>query len=326
MRCGVLADALAGRGWRVAFACGAATPSTVPEVTRHEILVLPETPGGEAAAMACRWPGGADLLVVDHFGRDAVFESGCRPWARAILVVDDLADRRHDADWLLDYGYGRAAADYDGLVPPACRRLIGPAWALLRPEFAERRPAALERRAVVGPVRRALIALGGTDPDGCTGMVLSVLAGSGHRAAVDVVLGPAAPYLEAVRAQVDAMPMPATLHVGSRDVAGLMAAADLAIGAGGGMSWERCCLGLPSITLIIADNQRAATLALERAGAVIAIEAAAPDAPARLHEALDQLWPAGALRQAMSRRAAAIVDGAGAGRVFDTLAGERTIP
>lgn len=316
MRCRVLAAALAARGWRTGFAVSAETPAAAPDAIGDAPLILEPglPPALEPAALARRWPEGARLLVVDHYRRDAAFERACRPWARAVLAVDDLADRGHDADVVLDANLGRRAADYDGLAPGA-RRLIGPRWLPLRPEFARLRPAALARRAEAGPVRRVLVCLGGTDPGGHTALALETLAGLDDTITVDVVTGPAAPHLDALRGLLPRLPFAATLHVGSGRIADLMTEADLAIGAGGSMGWERCCLGLPSTALIVADNQRQATRALEAAGAALAVEADAPDARARLGLALETLLTDAVARARMAAAAAALVDGQGADRV-----------
>src|SRR3546814_8388281 len=96
---------------------------TVPALHGNPAL----TPGSEDSVAARP----ADLLVVDHYGLDALWETPQRRWAKTILVLDDLADRRHDCDVLVDQTFGRAVADYDGLVPAHCRRLTGSAYALL---------------------------------------------------------------------------------------------------------------------------------------------------------------------------------------------------
>src|SRR5690606_9347581 len=100
MRCLALASAFSEGGWRIGFAVSAGTKKSLPALVRggHEIAILPDDEADEPAALARQWPDGADILVVDHYGRDAAFERACRPWARRVVVIDDLADRRHDAD------------------------------------------------------------------------------------------------------------------------------------------------------------------------------------------------------------------------------------
>src|SRR5262249_18815445 len=149
-RCLALADELAERGHGCVFAVSAETAATMPSLAAsgHDIEALSAgtTADLEPSLLAASWPQGCALLVVHHYGRDARFESACCPWAERILVIDDLADRPHDCDLLLDSTLGRAPADYASLCPKTCRMLLGPAYALLRPEFAAARSESLARR------------------------------------------------------------------------------------------------------------------------------------------------------------------------------------
>jgi len=282
VRCLALADALAERGWRCGFAVGARSLETVPALGRagHAVQILDMEEAGEPLALADHWPEAADWLIVDHYGRDAALESACRPWARNILVIDDLADRDHDCDILLDQTLGRQAADYVDRVAKDCRLLLGPDYALLRPAFSAQRAAALARREKGGGIRRILVSMGASDPHSVTPVVLEGIARSGSEAEIDVVLGAAAPALAEVQGLTRRMPQTARLHIDAQNMAELMAEADLAIGAGGTTCWERCCLGLPSLLLVLAENQEAITAALVRAGAArrVGNGTTAPDA------------------------------------------------
>ena len=130
-RCLTLADALGEAGWARAFAVGAETLAVIPGLAEavDQVAVLEGPVDDEPAQIAEAFGGTWDLLVVDHYRRDARFEAGCRPWAERILVIDDLADRRHDADFLLDQTLGRKPADYAARVPPRCRVLTGSRYA-----------------------------------------------------------------------------------------------------------------------------------------------------------------------------------------------------
>lgn len=198
-----------------------------------------------------------DWLVVDHYGLDHRFESSMRPAVRKIMVIDDIADRAHDCDVLLDQNLGRKATDYRSLVPEHCRLLIGPHHALLRPDFARFREASLNRRTT-GVVSHLLISLGGFDRDNITGNVLEALKVCELAAdtRISVVMGRDAPWIDAVTAQAATLPWPIDVLIGVSDMARLMADSDLAIGAAGSSTWERCCVGLPTVMIILADNQR----------------------------------------------------------------------
>lgn len=330
MRCLTLADVLAERGAQVIFACRPETLPTVPALARsaHRILELADQAadgrgGDEPGALAAAVGESVDVLIVDHYGWGTKQETACRGFARRIVVIDDLADRAHDCDLLLDQNLGRRGEDYTGLVPSHARLLIGPAYALLRPEFARARPAALARREAAfangEPVRRILVSMGLTDPTNATAAAIDALAGltdvRAGKIEVRVVLGRGAPHLCAIEAQAVRLRnagVNITMLIEPQDMAAEMSAADLCVGAGGSSSWERCCLGLPTVVVVVAENQRAGAMALERAGAG--------------HRAnLDTISLGGALddlagtvsdrRLAMGRSAASLTDGLGARRV-----------
>lgn len=312
-RCAALATALATLGWDCAFAGAPETPAASPALGRWRFVpLLPAVRDGgpdEAAAIAAA-TGPADLLVVDHYGLGAAFETAGRRFARSILVIEDLPDRVHDCDLLLDPALDRAPGDYRARVPDGCRLLLGPAWAPLRPEFAARRPA-IGRSA--GPLRRLLVNMGATDPANVTAVVLDGLERSrladGTR--VDVALTSAAPHLADVRRRAAASRLQVTVLADAPSMAALMADADLAIGAAGSASWERCCLGLPTVLLMVAENQRANADALARHGAAVAVPAEA-DAVATAISGLAG-DPEGRRRMALA--ALRICDGRGAARV-----------
>lgn len=252
----------------------------------------------------------ADWLVVDHYALDARWESEMRAVAPRIAVIDDLADRRHDCDLLIDQNYfPQAESRYAALVPEDCRTLLGPRYALLRPEFAAARLAMAPRK---GRARRLLVSLGGSDPGNMTKTAISAIRALGRRdLSVDVVIGEFSPHREEIE-RMCAAAEDFRIHVQAPHMAQLMAAADLALGAGGISAWERCCLGLPTIQLVLAPNQDAPTRALAEAGAItrLGVPAGEDEICAALAAAL-----ASPERLALqSRLAAQLVDGEGAKR------------
>lgn len=334
MRCLSLASALAERGARITFVSAMLTESLraaieaeghrvqriepSPELLRRDagfdLGILSEQAQAEDADHTRAAAGDADWLVIDHYRLDAAWSGHFRP-AGATLVIDDLADRRHSCDLIVDQTYGRSPADYAPLVEKGTRILAGAAFAMLRPEFAEARQETLARRESTDPARRLLISLGMTDVGGITEHVLDSILDHSVDLDVDVVLGAAAPSRAAVDALVAKDPR-ITLHVDSRDMVGLIARADIAVGAAGSSAWERCCLGLPTVTLVLADNQRLVAANLERAGAI----AIAPDAAA-VGACVERLRRDTRSRMAMIAAAAAIIDGRGAVRVAETMLG-----
>ena len=257
---------------------------------------------------------GYDWLLVDHYGLDARWEARVGETVGRIAVIDDLANRPHACALLVDQTFGRDPADYAPLTGGTAELLIGAHYALLRPEFAEARPAALARHCAPGPVERILISLGMTDVGGLTEIAArAALARTG--AVIDIVLGSAAPTLDALRGLAAQEPR-VTLHVDTPEVCRLMVAADLAIGAAGTTSWERCCLGLPAITFAIAGNQRLIAAKLAEAGAIRLLDSTDPQA---IGDALAAMSADPELRLSLAEASAAICDGQGAARVASRM-------
>ena len=234
--------------------------------------------------------GSADWLVVDHYGLDACWEEqllvGLAVGAVApkLLVIDDLADRAHQADLLLDQNFFGEATEqrYQGLLPPHCRQLLGPHYALLGPEYAQLHPLVPPRTEL----RRVLVFFGGVDPANLTGRALEALLDPALAdLAVDVVLGRQSPHRQAVEELVAHRPH-TTLHGPLPSLAGLIARADLAIGAGGATTWERACLGLPSLVVAIAANQLPFAQALDQTGHLQLLGDAASVSVERIRSAL----------------------------------------
>ena len=317
MRCLTLAEELRRRGVQCEFVCRDLPGNRNAEVQRRgfpiEVGDVPRFEGASASCPEAAW------LVVDHYALDAQWERQLRPFARRIMVIDDLADRPHGSELLLDQTLGRTPGDYAALVPEGCRLLCGPEFALLRPEFAALRPGSLARRAArVG--ERILVSMGGIDKDNATGCVLEALSVCGlpDEAKVTVIMGSRAPWLEQVRAQAAALPCPAEIAVDVDDMAERMASSDFAIGAAGSTSWERCCMGLPAALVVLADNQEKVCRELVAAGA--AFELGAPeDIDRTLPSIIARMIREPAELHRMSVAAAAVCDGRGAARVADAL-------
>jgi UDP-2,4-diacetamido-2,4,6-trideoxy-beta-L-altropyranose hydrolase len=214
-----------------------------------------------------------DWLIVDHYSLNARWESAMRKFAHKIMVIDDLADRLHDCDLLLDQTFGRSEEEYTPRVSDNCTLLTGSIYALLRPEFAELRDYSLTRR-VKPKTEHLLISMGGTDVSNATGHVLEALQTSSlpQNCRITVVMGEASPWLNDVRERAEKLIWPTEIKVNVSNMAQLMADSDFTIGTAGSSSWERCCLGLPTIMAVLAENQRDIGIALEQEQAVILIK------------------------------------------------------
>ncbi|WP_417422286.1 UDP-2,4-diacetamido-2,4,6-trideoxy-beta-L-altropyranose hydrolase [Halomonas sp.] len=260
-----------------------------------------------------------DWLVVDHYALDARWEAAVCPAETRLLVIDDLADREHCADLLLDQNLGRRPEDYDQLVPSRCRLLLGPQYALLRPEFSQWRQPSLARRDAQPRLERLLISLGGVDRNNVTGAVLQALrrADLPETCHVTVVMGATAPWVNEVSRLAEMLEQPTEVVINVTDMAKRMAEADLAIGAAGSTSWERCCLGLPTLILVLAENQRGVAAALRTTGAAIDLDLRSLEYS--LEWGISHASSSSRLAL-LSRSAAQVSDGEGALRVISALA------
>lgn len=319
VRCLALADHLAAGGWTCTFATSGQYSEVYSGLAdgRHRIQILPRDALLSTDALRACEPAGVDLLVVDHYAIGAEYQSACRPWARRLAVIDDLADRDHECDLLIDQAPGRKADDYRGLVPRHCELLLGPRFALLRPEFRQHRAASLRARSA-GAVRRILISFGAADTKALTGRALEAVATLAADYVVDVVAGTSA-VAERARRDLKRLGLEGRVHHGTREMAALLRDADIAIGAGGVSSLERCVLGLPTVTIITADNQRPSTLALAAAGALCLVGEHASATPAAIAAALHDLCDNPDRRQAIGKAAAGVCDGRGVGRVVEAI-------
>lgn len=290
MRCLTLANALAAQGAQCHFVCRGFNGNMAQAIQEagYSVYLLPydldatfSAPNPQHTPAHANWLGcdwqidfeqtqaqiqdlKCDWLVVDHYALDNRWEAQARTFAKQIMVIDDLADRSHDCELLLEQNLGRKPEDYQNYVPKQCQLLIGPQYVLLRPEFAKWRAYSLERRKNNPQLKTLLISLGGSDSDNITGQVLTALEKSNlpKYVNIQVIMGAAATHIESVKQQVHALPWQTEVLVNVNNMAELMANADLAIGAAGSSSWERCCLGLPTLMLVLADNQKSIAQAL----------------------------------------------------------------
>lgn len=337
MRCLALAEGLRAAGAECLFLCRDGIGALAQMIAEggHRLQMLPEAnerqrvSDGESLAHDHWLPGGwqqdldacldelaskpaADWLVVDHYALDHRWETGMRAVARSVMAIDDLADRGHDCDLLVDQNLMPAMVGrYDGLLPPRCRPLLGPRYALLRSEFS--RPDETPR-APRGATPRLLVMFGGADAADLTLRAVQALAHIGWQSPVDVVAGPLYPALDSLRSAIKVLPA-AELHAPARDVAALMRAADLAVGSPGVASWERCACALPSLTIAQASNQEKVGEALAEAGGHWYLGRAADVSDDELQDALRVLGRNGFVRHAMSGVATSICDGQGVRRV-----------
>lgn len=272
MRCAALGMRLMSRGAEVHFVCVGLSDRLADWLRDHGLglTVLPtaDITDWRSDLAATRdvvgLIGHPNLLIVDHYGLNKAWERGMRLHARKILVIDDLADRDHDCDILLDQNLHEAALTrYEERVPQGTRLFLGPRYAMLRAEFDE---PGLERIRD-GSVKRLLVFFGG-DPNNQTLKIINALRALGSCAPETVVvLGAVHPHRSVIHENTADLPGVHVLDT-TDQMSRLIAQADLAIGTCGGAAWERCALGLPCLVVVTAENQREDAEILHRLGAV----------------------------------------------------------
>ena len=345
MRCLTLAGAFRGQGLLATFVCRE-HPGNLCDLIEAQGFPLRRLPmpaaaslpraepgAGYAAWLGASWADDAaqtraviaqagtrpPWVVVDHYGLDVRWESSLRASAGRIMVIDDLADRPHEADLLLDQNlYPGRGRRYAGLVKADCIQLLGPSYALLRPEFIEARA---QLRVRDGSIRRVLVFFGGSDATNETGKALdamSMLDMTGVE--VDIVVGAANPRREVLAARCAGLPG-VRFHCQVPYMGELMSAADLSLGAGGSTTWERCATGLPSLVIAVADNQVAIARAVDQAKALRYLGAEHEVSAHMLAGSITALRDNPKALQDMSAAALALVDVRGAGCVVAALKG-----
>lgn len=303
MRCLALAVELRSRGWDVVFSMANGPGDLREFVSAHFKVISPED-------LETKSIGQPDWLIVDHYGIDARWLNDARTLVRRRLVVDDLGDRALEAEILLDPNLDASPSKYVGRFRRRPRMLLGPRYALLRPEFTEFRARV---RPTDRTVSRVLVSMGGADPGDATRLAIAAVRRALPAAVVDVVIGPAYPHRRPEGNERT------RIHVAPPGMAELIVAADLAVAAAGTSALERAALGLPSIVVCLAENQVAVAEHLARSGLAHNAGWARDLLPDTLAPLITRMAADSELRDRMRQTALEAVDGLGTRRVAAIL-------
>jgi UDP-2,4-diacetamido-2,4,6-trideoxy-beta-L-altropyranose hydrolase len=316
-RCLALADVYRRAGWRVEL--------VVPDEEFAGLFATDcswhvATPAKTVGVIKAIAPEGCDLLIVDDYVHDEIFESDCMDIARRIVAFDDQTGRRHRCDMLIDASASDPSG-YHGLVESSTRILFGPKYALIRAGILEHRLAAIAARRA-RKVANVLVSFGATDPSGLTLKTIDAIAATlSEGITITAALSSRAPAIDAVRSRAS----PRIRLLVDASMGEVLAAADLAVGAGGVGAFERAALGLPGIVVTTAENQRGVARLLVEAGASLDGGVPDEDFAARVVRQLVALAGDADLRTGMSSASAAVVDGRAADRIhLASAAGTRT--
>ncbi len=290
MRCLTLAHALQQTGCRCVFVCRNLAGNMIPSIEQQGFQVLPlqacnpvhsrhansahtdwlecdPALDAEMTTSVMSTLPKPDWLVVDHYALDHTWETRLRPHCNKLLVIDDLADRRHDADMLLDQNYyNNIDKRYDGLAPDTCTLLLGPRHALLRDEFLQQASNIRTRKHI----NTILVFFGGVDATDETSKAIRAISSLQHSLTTHVIIGASNPHRSHIEQLCQTRPN-VYCHYHVSNIADYMVEADIAIGGGGTTTWERCFLGLPAITITLAQNQLAVNQAVSQQGACVLV-------------------------------------------------------
>ncbi|MDO7361451.1 MULTISPECIES: UDP-2,4-diacetamido-2,4,6-trideoxy-beta-L-altropyranose hydrolase [Acinetobacter] len=342
VRCLTIADALVKQGHESYFICRQHQGNLIAFVRQrgYTVYVLsePALNNSDSLSEYQRWLGvteqqdaqetldilkeqPVDWMIVDHYGLSSVWQQIVRQQVNWIVAIDDLANRQHDANIILDCGLANTPEDYAKLNKRKGFYLTGPSYALLRPEFRTKRlwleqhPKSYNHENL-----RILVNLGGIDKDNLTGTVLELLSHSQLRQhlSITVVMGINAPWKESVVELSKKLPFHSTVLINANNMADLMAEHDLAIGAAGSTAWERCCLGLPTIMICMADNQKMIAKYLHDLGVAVSLDQT--ELNDKLLMALEQFNQM--QLSTMHQKALSITEGLGADLLLKTIFSE----
>ena len=318
MRCLTLANELKQQNHEIIFICRELTGNHILLI-KYPVLVLPKNDNFQSDGLYLNWlgvtqeqdaeqtikviPKNIDLLIVDSYALDEIWHKQLKPYTKKIMVIDDLADRQFDCNVLLNQNLGTQIEDYKDKVLNNCELLLGCDYALLRPEFPNLREKALIKRKNTKVIKNILISMGGSD---ITNKTYDILQEVSDDLNIVVILGGISPHNKIIKNYAKSKKN-VKVVVDADNISSLMFDADLAIGAGGSTSWERCCLGLPTLLYVLAENQRKIAGNLEELGAVKIVD--------NLKVNLQNILNNFSFWQIMSEKAQTVCDGIGVKRI-----------
>lgn len=344
MRCLVIADALRERGHKCIFVTQPFLPKLIKQIKdrKHRVVILnndaPHPEGSVVCDEYLKWLGRSvardafetfsvinrekpDVIIADHYAIDATWMKHVASNDLKKVIIDDLANREHFCDILIDQNFGRIPQHYDQLVPKETTILAGSEYVFIKEDFKKNREKMQADRLERDP-RHLNICMGGVDKENSSFRILETIMKLEYfkNWSVDVVLRSSSPNAKMLNQYVENHPRNVKVYFDYDNMASLFGKADLAIGAGGVTLWERCCVGLPTLLLTIADNQVPAALAMSKTGAIVySGDIREKNWQTKLGSNLSMISTKLDIIHQMSRKAFCICDGNGLGKVCDII-------
>jgi len=263
-----------------------------------------------------------DWLVVDHYALDSRWETALRPYAKRLMVIDDLANREHNCDALVDPTYGGTAERYKELAPTGAHYLCGSQYALLRPQFRLQRQSPGRK---IPPAADSLVHVffGGTDVGSYAVRFSQLLLSHIHGVRIRAVVGGSCAQYNRLKLLAAEYPSRFSWQANVQDMAESMASCDFALGAPGGATWERACIGLPAVYLAVSNNQSAILEHLYRNGLCVYLGMADEISDQAFVEGARKFFADGAKLKMMRTQGMETVDGMGVMRVASFMEGKK---
>ncbi len=258
--------------------------------------------------------GKADLVIVDSYSLGCIFEEGVS--AHYVMAIDDLYNRKHAVDIILNQNIIALKKDYKNLSKKTnFLQLLGPEYALLREEFPEMRNKK-EFALLKNPVKKIMVFFGGMDVAGDTAKLLS---GLNENILIsyqfDIVFNETHSDFHIIKKRSEMYPN-IKLHKIGNNFAELMISSDLFIGAGGSTAWERACLGVASAVVCSAENQKDNCLQLNETKTAYYLGKSTDLRPEDWGRFFEDEVPNTNLWNELKKNSYQLVDGKGAERVF----------
>lgn len=257
-----------------------------------------------------------DWLVIDHYALNKDWENVMKSFSKKIMVIDDLANREHGCDLLLDQNIQLNTNRYQAFVPSACELLLGTQYFLLRPEFIKFSQQSMQKKR--NTLQHIFIFFGGSDVQNATEKTIQAILKSSFSGTVDIVLGKNNENSGRIKNLFSAYAS-LLFYDDVKNMAELMSQADLCIGAGGATSWERCFLGLPSLIITIAENQRTIAQVLDTLNAAKYLGDIKDISLEAIISAINGIVLSPLILNKLSVNAKKLVDGMGVEKVVNTM-------
>ncbi|MEO0755513.1 MAG: UDP-2,4-diacetamido-2,4,6-trideoxy-beta-L-altropyranose hydrolase [Cyanobacteria bacterium J06648_16] len=321
MRCLALAQVFLQAQKQVLFLAAAISPALVERLQQEGIRVLrisAHSGSPEDARLLTDNAKAADIchVVVDGYQFDETYQTALKSAGLKVLFIDDYGHAAtYSADWVLNQNVYAHDQLYSQRKPHT-KLLLGSRYALLRKEFW---PWRGWPRLPTAPAQKVLVTLGGGDPDNVTLKVLLALQQVKSELDVIIIVGSSNPHLEILQQQNQSTSQFIRLRHNVTDMPALMAWADIAISAGGSTCWELAFMGLPTLMIVVADNQKRIVESLDTLGVGISLGWHDALTPAQIKQALESLLNTTQLRLRMMQSGRSLIDGIGSHRVANQL-------